>query len=372
MEELNGMIQVGAGRTIALLTPADDAETRNAAAMLGEELSRRAAIEVSSRTMDDPSDDAALRVYLAPANALPEAVSERLEAPVPIHPYPDYASHTHLAVMSGEPPALLLTSGAARALPFAAGRLLQHLRVFADRVEIPPLHETRRPLNPMRGLVFDGAPDEYASRQSQLWGNNLIGGTRPFEDTCHERRLLMGPPARAESSAIVCFSPGDEEWRLELDVLPLEGEREFWLDASRFSPDALQDLLDDVFGDPFPPVRVLAHRSAGEGFETLKREAPLSMQLAALHPLAGETALDLARAHTELAPMIYAALGVCGGEAEWARFVWSSLGWSPQDSLEDMLKAYARCYYGEERAAEAAARLMNGEAKPFEEMKRLA
>ena len=348
---------ISLNQTISVCVSRADPAIYFAANLLRDELLLRAGLEIAVTEFESKSRRSRFDILLCDAESTPMDIENLLDPPPKILPYPDYAEHFHISLLDDyDAPTLVLMAGAPRGLVFAIGYLLQQLRVYDDRIELPELNHTRRPLNPLRGVLFKDAPlPEAALHQHALWGDNCIGAAS-FTSTqaaqAGERGLkrILWVPAEETIAAdcdIVCLQANAGPATALQAAAQIADHAETWLDASTLD----EDPLDELLMAPLGRLRALAHDGEDAGLRLLQREMPLTMQMVALCRLHSSPPSELARRRAEAAPLIYAALGVSTREPEWARFVWSALSWAPIRDLTEIFESYGRCYLGAEAAA---------------------
>ncbi|MDP8243910.1 MAG: hypothetical protein P9L94_07505 [Candidatus Hinthialibacter antarcticus] len=330
-----------------------------AAQLLRDELLLRADLEINIAEFEAANRRSHFDILLCDAESTPMDIQNLLDPPPKILPYPDYAEHYHVSLLTEyDAPTLVLMAGAPQGLTYAIGYLLQQLRVYDDRIEIPALNHTRRPLNPMRGGLYkDAALPDGALQQQALWGDNCVGATSftsaqiTAADARKMKRALCGPAQSAtiDGADIACLQIGAEVAPSVKAAVSVAEQIETWLDTSSLN----ESQLDELLLAPMGAARALAHNAEDAGFGLLQREMPLTMQMIGLCRLEGSPPSELARRRAEAAPLIYAALGVSTREPEWARFVWSALSWSPICDLGEIFESYGRCYLGAEAAVDA-------------------
>lgn len=336
------------GQSITISISHDDEAMRFAAGLLRDQLLLRADLDIRI----DNAAPADLLIHLCGSETIPLEIQNRLDPPPKILPYRDYAEHYHVSLLhDGEVPTLVLLAGAAHGLIYAIGYVMQQALVHDDRIEIPELNITRRPLNPLRGTIYkDAPPREGDIQQYALWGDNCIGATAfSYEQTRAAHELSMKAIQYCDSDAdvksdlsIACFhADADIAKRIEFFAKTAQ-QKETWIDASKLS----EEQLDQLLLSPLGAVRALAHDPENTLYNMMQREMPLTAQLVALCRLCDAPPSELGRRHAEAAPLIYAALGVSNQAPNWARIVWSALGWGPISDLGEIFESIGRFYFG--------------------------
>lgn len=324
------------------LSTAEGLAADEALALLQDELLRRLPLRFESGVYGNDVSGAALEIVLCDAETCPAELQGRLDPPPRILPYPDYAEHYHLSLHADRvAPQLVMLAGAPTGLRYAAGKLLQSILVYSDRVEVPPVNETWRPLNPLRGAIYrTSAPGPEALCEQALWGDNLAG---LFTGSSEKLRAVA-----SETRLKLAVSHGEGDIVCVNDLHALDGadSAEAWLETTGYNHDEIDTVLDSLHGDS--AVRAVLHDPEDPGFAVVQRELPLTMQLAASCRLADAPPSELARRRAETAPLLYAALGSSTDEAEWTRFLWASISWAPITGLTEIFEAYGRCYFGAE------------------------
>ncbi|MBZ0258299.1 hypothetical protein K8I31_19690 [bacterium] len=354
---------LNSGQSISISISRDDEAMRFAAGLLRNQLLLRADFDI--RIGDAAPAD--LLIHLCDAETLPAEIQNRLDPPPKILPYPDYAEHYHVRLLhDGEVPTLVLLAGAAQGLSYAIGYVMQQALVYEDRIEIPELNITRRPLNPLRGTIYiDAPPNEGDIQQYALWGDNCIGAMA-FSDeqsrASHEysiqaiQRCDSNTEIKSEMS-IACFH-ADADLTKRIDFITKTAQqKETWIDASLLN----EDQLDTLLLSPLGAVRALAHDPENALYNMMQREMPLTAQLVALCRLCSAKPSELARRHAEAAPLIYAALGVSNQAPTWARIAWAALGWGPITDLGEIFESIGRFYFGARASQEMSTLLSHVE-----------
>lgn len=298
-------------------------------------------------TLTESRTGAALIVRLATPVTLPDPVLNRFLSAPTIHPYPDYADHLNLRVLSdGDTPEVVIVAGAERAFWHGVGLWLQGVRLQEETLVVDAVDRDWKPHTPIRGLrMIDPAADESALVLEQaLWGDNCT--TLPPGPT-----PLTGLATQGHTSPVVwmpVLQPDDG-----LTMIP-RPECEYWADVSLLDERQLDHLMEELKDPQACPIRAVVYGPHDTHLDLLRVLLPFHIQLITLTSL-DDACEHIAKTYARRAPMTYGAIGLITPETpSWKRFVWSALSGAPQPSLDDILLHYG-AWYAEHPCAEMLA-----------------
>lgn len=378
--------RIDSGRVIEIhLPPMPSPAFTTAAAISRCELSRRLELTIDIKAGSDAVIDknAALVIQLETLDSLPDDLQSRLNPPLQLAPYPDYAEHINIRTLDDRTPVtILLIGGSERALIFAVGMLLRGLRFEEDALCFEAINENYQPNTPLRGFSIQENQVENADdrqweewlMQSALWGNNLVGypaGCLSPARLKQIREWSLYPCVRIsadtdrslfeaisyETTPFIWISPRSlhndslisppQLLQIALDFHEiLQDAGELWLDCGGYGEKLLTEFLDELNSVKESYIKALVCDPRIPTFDMIKREMPLTLQLitvSSLNTRSRDFALEIAEQYFACAPLTYGALAVASLTLdEESRFYWSLLSWSPQTPVDAMRDLYAR------------------------------
>ncbi len=371
---------------IEILVPdAAPSEYTTAAQLLQSEIRLRidCPCEIIQRDSSSRKDDNTLQIQIETLETLFNETQSKIELPLKLLPYPDYAEHINIRTLQDDGIfKVLIVCGSEKSLFNGVGILLRFMQFGDNSLQLNPVNQNFKPLIPIRGCYFskftNSEPDNQNNIPSELitnhalWGNNTCG----FNADCltqhdinlikkHQQSLLIGIDHKTgysfpENPAISWFKskPADiHSPKVYLDkfagftksIANNPNLAELWLGIDGFQEDELDEIFYELCSTNNNNVKTIVYGPSSGPFEMIKREMPLTMQLISMNHLSekNNSITTLARRFFDHAPLTYGALGYSTSSTdEIARFAWSMLSWSPQPTVDEILELYGGWFFG--------------------------